>query len=419
MGFRRDWARPVPADLPGASLSQTILIIEPESSGHSLAPAAIALGYDVVIFDIRPLAALAPPAREAVTTGAAVYQQVDLSSIPATVAAAEQLAATTDLVAVIPGFEFGVPPVAAVATRLGLLGIDVADAEPLRDKRLMKEVLSVAGVAVARSAPFEASTADGEKLDAIERLIGYPAVIKPLNASGSTMVRRVDDRASLNKAVARANRFEGLGLVVGERLLAEAYISGPEFSVEGYVQNGEVHVVSVTAKRLGPEPNFVEIGHVVEADLPAHDRSALADTAAQAVRALRITVGVFHAELRLSPDGPVVIEVGARLAGDRIPVLISARARRRPGDRGHRGVGRTRGLGGADAGERGGRVALLHRRGAVRARRPRQVARAAAQPARLPRGGVACRGGRSPAAGGQLPPAFRAHRGRRTGPGNA
>jgi cysteine synthase A len=39
---------------------------------------------------------------------------------------------------------------------------------------------------------------------------------------------------------------------------------------------------------------------------------------------LGLTVGVFHVEVRLSPDGPVIMEVAGRLAGDRIPALILA-----------------------------------------------------------------------------------------------
>jgi biotin carboxylase len=307
-------------------VSQTVLIIEPESSGLDLIRAANALGYSVVIFETRPLAELSATARDAVAAGSATYQQVDVPSHTATIAAARQLATTTDLVAVIPGFELGVPAAAAVATALGLPGVDTADGEALRDKRLMNKVLRAAGVPVSRDAAFDARTADDEKLDEIERIVGYPAVLKPVNGSGSLFVRRVDDRAALRKYVdeARGNIMEALGRTIGGELLAESYVSGPEFSVEGYAQDGEVVVLSVTGKRLGPEPNFVEIGHTVEPDLSAADRSALAATTADAVRALRITVGVFHAELRLSPSGPVVIEVGARLAGDFIPFLIGA-----------------------------------------------------------------------------------------------
>jgi biotin carboxylase len=304
--------------------SGSVLIIEPESSGLELIRAASALGYQVVIFDGRPLAEMAAPARDAVTNGTATYRQIDAGSVRATVAAAQELAMTTEIVAVVPGFELAVPTVAMVAAKLGLPGIDPAGAEALRDKRRMKEMLQAAGVPVSRGVPLDSGVVDEAELAATEQVIGYPAVVKPVDGSGSLFVRRVDDHQALRETVAAVQGLDALGRRLADRLLVESYITGPEFSVEGYAQDGEIVVVSVTAKLLGPEPYFVEIGHTVEADLSEADHSALAETAAQAVRALGLTVGVFHVEVRLSPSGPVIVEVGGRLAGDRIPTLIEA-----------------------------------------------------------------------------------------------
>jgi biotin carboxylase len=305
-------------------VGRVVLVIEPESSGSEIVRAATALGYSVVIFESRSLPDMAAPARAAVANGTAAYRQVETSSVRATVAAAQELAAATELVAVLPGFELAVPLAAAVAAKLDLPGVDPVAAEGLRDKRRMKEMLQAAGVPVSRGVPLDPADAGDERLAEIEEIVGYPAVVKPVDGSGSVFVRRVDDRASFRAAVAEAQPIDAIGRRLVEHLLVESYIAGPEFSVEGYVQDGEVTVVSVTAKLLGPEPRFVEIGHTVGAGPAGAERSALADTAAQAVRALGLTVGVFHVEVRLTPDGPVIMEVAGRLAGDRIPALILA-----------------------------------------------------------------------------------------------
>jgi biotin carboxylase len=172
----------------------------------------------------------------------------------------------------------------------------------------------------------DAAGVGDEKLTEIEKIIGYPAVVKPVDGSGSVFVRRVDDHATLREFVAEvgAVTFDAMGRRLAEQVMIESYVTGPEFSVEGYARAEEVVVVSVTAKLLGPEPRFVEIGHTVEADLAPEQRSAIAETAAQAVRALGLTAGVFHVELRLTAGGPVILEVAGRLAGDHIPALISA-----------------------------------------------------------------------------------------------
>jgi biotin carboxylase len=307
-------------------VSQAVLLIEPESSGLELIRAAAAFGYSVVIFDTRPITELSQPARDAVTTGAATYRQIDTPSVPAIVAAWRQLALTTELVAVIPGFELAVPVAAATAAELDLPGIDPLSAQALRDKRRMKETLQAAGVPVSRGVAVDAAGAGDEELTEIEKSIGYPAVVKPVDGSGSVFVRRVDDHATLREFIAEigAFSFDALGRRLAEQVLIESYVPGPEFSVEGYAQDGEVVVVAVTAKLLGREPRFVEIGHTVEADLAPEQRFAIAETAAHAVRALGLTAGVFHVELRLTAGGPVILEVGGRLAGDHIPALISA-----------------------------------------------------------------------------------------------
>jgi biotin carboxylase len=99
-------------------------------------------------------------------------------------------------------------------------------------------------------------------------------------------------------------------------LLVEAYVDGPEFSVETLA--GEV--VGETAKHVGPLPHFVETGH----DFPARSPGVadVAAVAARAVKALGLDWGAAHTEVRLGPAGPMVVEVNPRLAGGQIPVLV-------------------------------------------------------------------------------------------------
>ena len=302
----------------------SVLVIEPESSGLDLLRAAGALGFTAHFFDRRPLDEMPQAVREAVAAGQVVYGQVETRSRSAVLTAARKLASEVELVAVVPGFEYSVATVAATARALGLRGVDPESAEVLLDKGRMKERLAAAGVAVTPGVQVTAGRADERALQDVAERIGFPAVVKPVDGAGSLGVRRVDDLAALREQV---NRGEGpmddMGKPVGERLLVEAYVTGAEYSVEGFTTPAGVVVVAITEKQLGPEPCFVEIGHVVEADLPTADRTALTSVAVAAVRALKLDHGVFHLEARLSPAGPVVLEVAARLAGDRIPRLVA------------------------------------------------------------------------------------------------
>jgi S-sulfo-L-cysteine synthase (3-phospho-L-serine-dependent) len=104
-----------------------------------------------------------------------------------------------------------------------------------------------------------------------------------------------------------------------DAVLVEAYADGREYSVE--LLHGTP--VGVTRKHLGPEPYFVETGHDFPAPLAAAARGQLERTAVAALAALGLSWGAAHVELRLTPAGPVLIEVNPRLAGGMIPQLIS------------------------------------------------------------------------------------------------
>ncbi|MGW2840639.1 ATP-grasp domain-containing protein [Streptomyces sp. NPDC001493] len=305
---------------------ETVLILEPESSGTNLIPAALALGFGVHVGDRRALHELPTAVRDAVSAGTATHLQVDTRSAGAVADMAAALARRTEVVAVVPGFEYSIATAAAVAQRLGVRGITPRAAELLRDKRKMKQALAAGGVRVAYGVPVAVERADDSLLKDVARKVGFPAVVKPVNGSGSLRVRRVEDFEELCGEVelSRRDPIDDLGLSIGGRLLVESYVAGPEVSVEGYVAEGTVHVVAVTEKQLGPEPDFVEIGHIVDAGLEPAARAEVERVTRAAVQALGLHVGAFHLEARLSPSGPVVIEVAARLGGDRIQDLIAA-----------------------------------------------------------------------------------------------
>lgn len=298
----------------------TFLVLEPESSGFDVVSAAALLGVPVHVVTSRPLHAL-PPALLGAGTTATRVDTDPASFVKAAVAFADE----HEVAGVAPGFDYAVPAAAAVASALGLPGITPAAADVLGDKHRMERALARAGVPVARGVPFTLEEAGDGRLRSLAAQVGFPAVLKPVNGCGSLRVRRVDDLAQLRRMLAEdaaVGPVEDMGRLVGEQLLLEPYLAGPEFSVEGYVTGDSPRVVAVTGKQLGPEPHFVEVGHVVEADLPERDRAALEAVALAAVTALGLTAGAFHLEARLTPSGPVVIEVGARLGGDRIHRLV-------------------------------------------------------------------------------------------------
>jgi biotin carboxylase len=107
-------------------------------------------------------------------------------------------------------------------------------------------------------------------------------------------------------------------------VVVEEYIpTYQEISCEGFVEAGRLQLVAITKKMLGPEPHFEEIGHVTPYPVPPEIASAVEDQLKKAVKALDLYSTAFHAEFRLRRDlDPVLIEIGARLPGGFIPLLV-------------------------------------------------------------------------------------------------
>jgi biotin carboxylase len=302
---------------PGDPTHRRILVVEAVSGGSTLIKAAHALGIRAVLAshdaedrtvsdDLRALV-------EAVLV-------VDTNDQAALERAAKKLHATTPVSGVLPGCDVYVPAAARVAAVLGLPGLPPGTVDEVRDKSLMRARAAAAGLRVPRFR--EVSSADQIALAARE--IGFPCVIKPVNESGSIHVSRADNLAGLQAAYERLSTDErlDLGRRLTGRVLVEQYISGDEYSVEGYVLDGTVHTAALTRKLLGPEPNFVELGHLTPARLDPDATREVFAYVRQVAEALHLTTGLFHCELRLSPGGPVLIEIGARLPGDHIADLV-------------------------------------------------------------------------------------------------
>jgi hypothetical protein len=104
-------------------------------------------------------------------------------------------------------------------------------------------------------------------------------------------------------------------------VLVEEYADGPEISIDCAVFHGQVYPICLAHKELGYPPYFEEIGHLVDGAEPMLSDPALITALEQAHAALGFTDGMTHTEYRLTPSGPKLIEVNARLGGDLIPYL--------------------------------------------------------------------------------------------------
>jgi biotin carboxylase len=203
------------------------------------------------------------------------------------------------------------PRTAELAARLGLPGHSPAVTRLLTSKHRQRETLARAGVSPVRS---ELLTAPGQWAEAVER-VGLPAVVKPCLGEGSRNTFLVEDAAA-------GERLVGELLSRGERaLVAEEYLAGrrePHYgdfvSVECAAAGGVIYPIAVTGK-FPLTPPFREAGSFWPSHLPPAEEREAADLAVGAVRALGVTSGLSHVEIKLTEAGPRILEVNGRLGG--------------------------------------------------------------------------------------------------------
>lgn len=234
--------------------------------------------------------------------------------------AALRVHAQRPLTGIVAGDEFVVPATAHIAAELGLPGLSPSNAQAARDKGTMRKRLAAAGV----PNPQFRTVDSAESAAAAGYEIGFPLVVKPIDMVGSIGVRRADTPAELNAAYQflRSENDPRSQEPLGARAVVESYVQGQEYSIEGYLDNGVPVIAAITTKHLSAEPTFQELGHFVRRPADVPEYGEIDSYLSQVVTALGISIGAFHAELRMTEDGPRLMEIGARLGGEHIPELM-------------------------------------------------------------------------------------------------
>ena len=220
-------------------------------------------------------------------------------------------------VAAVVGVDDDTAIVAAViAQRLGLKGNPVHAMQAARDKHQQRELLAKAGVPIPRFKLRKLSEDPSE----IARTVTYPCVMKPLRLSASRGVMRADNPQGFMKA---QNRLRTIVREPEATFLIEEFIPGYEVALEGLVVNRRLHVLAIFDK---PDPLdgpfFEETIYITPSSVPGGLQSAITQCAERAVRALGISEGPVHAELRYNENGPWLIELAARPIGGRCSAVL-------------------------------------------------------------------------------------------------
>lgn len=220
---------------------------------------------------------------------------------------------------VLPLIDGDLVPLADLALRLGLPFHPPEVALRLSDKLVQRQALADGGVPVPAfwEVPGPSAT---EALAALAGQVRFPAVLKPRRGAGSRRTVPVADRAGL----AAALESVACGSALPEPMLVEEYLPGrtedgrqpfAEFvSVESVVDAGELHHLTTTGRLPFAEP-FRETGSFIPSALGPDETEAVFDAVTDALDVLGVTHGCCHTEVKLTPDGPRIVEVNGRMGG--------------------------------------------------------------------------------------------------------
>lgn len=294
-----------------------ILIIEPSSAGLELLPAAKSMKLRTFVFTANQDERVIPTHYRSYIDSAIEIDTYDITQIYSSIKKINQ---SYPLSAIIPGSEYHVPIAAHLAAMTNLPGVSPLHVDNLRIKSKTRECLKANAVRCPR---FKVITDESEIINACKH-VGFPCVLKPIASAGSMHVSRTDSIEELQKSyrLMRSDTWTELGIGIGSTALIEEYIDGEEFSVEGFIEHAHAHVISITKKFLTSEPLFIEMGHIVPADIKTEMQTSINSYVQTVIDALNINLGVFHAELRIDNQGPVLMEIAGRLPGCRISDLI-------------------------------------------------------------------------------------------------
>lgn len=195
--------------------------------------------------------------------------------------------------------------IAAATKKLGLPGISMDTAIKATDKGEMIKAFKANNV----PSPWYYIVSDKSEINSLQ--ITYPCIIKPTDNAGSRGVCLVKNREELEDAFLYSQNESR-----GGNVIIEEYLVGHEVSVEVMVVDGEPHILAVTDKLTTGAPHFVEMGHCQQSQLPNDVIAQIKDVAKQAVKAVGINCGPAHVEMMATPNGPKMIELGARMGGD-------------------------------------------------------------------------------------------------------
>lgn len=181
-----------------------------------------------------------------------------------------------------------------------------------RSKYLMHDTLSKNGLKSARQLLSD----NLQEIFDFHDQIGGKIVLKPEASTNTDGVFYCSTRQQITEAldyILGAKNYLGS---VNTKVLAQEYLSGKQYLVNTLSSDGHHYVCDAWAEMRNNDdaPSNDSYADLVRPDAEPHP--ALVEYASRALDALGVRYGAAHFELRMTDEGPCLIEVAARMSGN-------------------------------------------------------------------------------------------------------
>ncbi|MFL6130809.1 MAG: ATP-grasp domain-containing protein [Mycobacteriales bacterium] len=292
-----------------------VVIVDAYAPSRRLAPEFVKAGFACVRLqstpEVPPVYRSAPPPLDDFVAN--LVHTGDLEATTAAVAAYRP-------VAVLTGGELGVMLADAVSERLGLATNGTALSEARRDKFTMIETIRRAGLGAAR----QIRVRDAAELAAWHREIGGRVVVKPSRSAGGDRVSFCSTPEESARAFTAMAGSRDIFSAVNETAVAQEYLPGTEYMVNTVSRAGRHHVCDIWRTTRVSANGLVDLCDALHL-VPCEGEVAaqLTGYTHQVLDALGVRYGPAHVEVRMTPAGPRLVELGARMPGGDIPYYAS------------------------------------------------------------------------------------------------
>jgi biotin carboxylase len=200
-----------------------------------------------------------------------------------------------------------------IATALGLPTTPIPTIARLNDKLLQREAHQRAGVPVPRFSEVHEVIDDAE-LTRLSGEVGFPALLKPRNGTACQGIQPVEDASELGRLL---KAIEDPGQMILEERMKDLPVAGPyadRVSIETIACDGHFGHLGITGL-FQMKPPFRSTGGFFPSHLPPSETPELFDLATSAITALGSDFGFYRTEIKLTPQGPKIIEINGRPTG--------------------------------------------------------------------------------------------------------